>query len=102
VRKREREREREKEREKKRERQRECVCVCVCVCERVCVCVCVCVTMARTRRLCTGTCLRLFAADVGHFWRITCASVSRTSTRYRVAATSRLLKIVGLFCKRDL
>jgi len=56
-----------------------CVYVCVCVCMCVCVCVCVCVF-------------------VSHLLILTRAPIHS----YGVATISRLLKSIGLFCKRAL
>jgi len=84
-----------------------CVCVCVCVCVlyvricvymRVCVCVNVCVCVCVCVSVCVRECVE----------RYTCKQVTlkqknaHSQSTYGVAATSRLLKIIGLFCKRDL
>jgi len=83
--------------------RRECVCVCVCVTGNMCVCVsqgmCVCTHIsgdvwARRNTLgCTGVCCR-------YVYRGVCVCVILCV--YGVATISRLLKIIGLFCKRAL
>jgi len=80
-----------------------CVCVCVCVsiveeevdvliqvCSSVCVCVCMCMCM------CVCVCV------VRIFWGSLALSGLNLRVRYGVATISRLLKIIGLFCKRAL
>ena len=91
-----------------------CVCcVCVCVCVFVCVCVCVCVWVCV--RVCLCLCLCLFVCLFVCVYVCVCACVcacvlcckrfleSQLNNRYTthgVATISRLLKIIGLFCKR--
>jgi len=72
------------EKESERVRGRDGVCVCMCVYVCVCVCVCVCVSVC----VCDNTCRHRHKCRHRH--------------RYGVASISRLLKIVGLFCKRAL
>jgi len=60
--------------------------VCVCTCACVCVCVCVCVSMWGCAWL-----VQVFRKVL--LYRVTC---------YGVASRSRLLKVIGLFCKRAL
>ena len=71
----------------------QCVCVCVCVCVCACVCVCVCVFVC----VCARVCVRVRANSISTQKRPTCYPPC-----YGVATISRLLKIIGLFCKRAL
>jgi len=83
-------------RERERERERECVCVCVQEREKEKSCVCACVRAREKERgnVCVseGVC----------FSRQACTHSYRRMSLHGVATISRLLKIVGLFCKRDL
>ena len=70
-----------------------CVCVCVCVCMGVCVCVCM------------GVLMHSLKGHVTHMNESCCADAKVTSHRCRshgVATISRLIKMIGLFCKRAL
>ena len=67
----------------------QCVAKVGCTCD-VCVCVCVCVINKESE-------LRLFV-----MWHTIKGVCIETFTWYGVATISRLLKIIGLFCKRDL
>jgi len=107
-----------------------CVCVCVCVCVRaragaaysymyicVCVCFCVCIYLCACTRpprergcvhgcrcmsLCvcarTCVCVCMYACDFVCFYQDAC----KRKNVYGVATISRMLKNIGLFCKRDL
>ena len=59
-----------------------CVGVCGCVCDPMRVCVCVCVSV--------------------HMYVLEAQKSHEISMHYGVATCSRLLKIIGLFCKRAL
>jgi len=76
------------------------VCECVCLCVYVCVCACVCV--------CVYACACVHKNDSGNHFpprhayvlgTVPLHRVRPTRLRYGVATISRLLKIVGLFCR---
>jgi len=69
-----------------------CVCVCVCEFECECVGVCVCEFECECVCVCVCVCVPLYANKIGQYSIIA----------YGVATISRLLKIIGLFCKRAL
>ena len=74
-----------------------CVCECVCVCVRVffCSCVIYLCTFAGTWNVSTYCCV------LGCHWMYG-KCIWFNSTAYGVATISRLLKMIGLFCKRAL
>ena len=81
-----------------------CVCVCVCVCVRVCVCACVgvrlCVCVCVCVCVCAGLCVCVFVWN--DQCEVRCKTVGDWCITHEVATISRLLKIIGLFCKRVL
>jgi len=88
---------------------RVCVCVCVCVCTRACeLCldVCVCAHMRHDVHVCNKslTFCRASFQTKGHLSpsHPKHSTPQSPSLSYGVATNSRLLKIIGLFCKRAL
>jgi len=105
-----------------------CVCVCVCVCALICLCMseCMCVCSLKkwiTRTIinhksprftdhsyvymcafmCVCVCLSVWKWTCVHVCACACACMLKINrTYYGVATISRLLKTIGLFCKRDL
>jgi len=68
-----------------------CVCVCVYVCVHVCVSVCECMCMCMCVRVCVCVCLCVYVREK--------VLECEAQFSYGVASSSRLLKIIGLFCR---